>query len=115
MMYTRRFMLPTLLCMLIAATAAGSCFAQDAAKEARPAPNVITIQGRIEYMDMLGGYYVHGVRPGGEWIILNKNPEVLKTYMESKKVLTIEGIRPMPERITILKIDGKDNAGAAPK
>ena len=114
-MKATRILLTILFGLAITAVTAGICLAQDTAKEAGKDPNIITVQGRIEYMDMLGGYYVHGVRPGGEWMILNKNPEVLKAYMEGGKVLTIEGIRPMPERITILKIDGQEYTGAAPR
>jgi hypothetical protein len=113
-MKTRRILLTALLVLLVAAVAAGTCFAQGQAQEMKKEAPLTTLQGRIEYMDWLGGYYVRGVRPGGEWRILNQNPEVLKGYMESKKTLKIEGILSGPERITIKKIDGKEYTGTAP-
>jgi copper chaperone NosL len=112
-MKAKRMMLSVLLSLLVAAIAVGSCFAQGQAQEMKKEAPLTTLQGRIEYMDMLGGYYVRGVRPGGEWMILNKNPEVLKGYMESKKTVQIEGILSGPERITIKKIDGKEYSAAA--
>ena len=112
-MSTKRMMLSALLSLLVAVMAASAC-AQGQAQQPMKEPNTFTLQGTIEYMDQLGGYYVHGVKPGGEWMILNKNPEVLKKYMESKKTLTIEGILKGPERITILKIDGKEYIAEKP-
>jgi hypothetical protein len=112
-MKTKRIMLFVLLSVLVATVAASACFAQGQAQPTKE-PRVITLQGKIEYMDMLGGYYVRGVKPGGEWMILNQNPEVLKKYMEGKKTLTIEGTLRGTERITIMKIDGKEYTGTAP-
>jgi hypothetical protein len=106
-MKTKRMMLSMLFALLFVAVAIGVCFAQGQAQPAKE-PRVITLQGKIEFMDQLGGYYVHGVKPGGEWMILNQNPKVLKKYMESKKTLTIEGTLRGTERITIMKIDGKE-------
>jgi hypothetical protein len=113
-MKAKRMMLSVLLSLLVMAMAVGSCFAQGQAQEMKKEAPLTTLQGRIEYMDWLGGYYVRGVRPGGEWRILNQNPEVLKGYMESKKMLKIEGILSGPERIMIKKIDGKEYTGTAP-
>jgi hypothetical protein len=113
-MKTKRIIQSVLLGFLVAAVAASACFAQTKAQETKKDPNAITIQGKIEFLDMLGGYFVRGVKPGGEWMILNKNPEVLKKYMESKKTLTIEGTRSGTERIMIKKIDGKEYTGTAP-
>ena len=106
-MKTKRMVLSVLVALLFAVIAVGTCFAQGQAQPAKE-PRVITLQGKIEFMDQLGGYFVHGVRPGGEWMILNQNPEVLKKYMEGKKTLTIEGTLRGTERITIMKIDGKE-------
>jgi outer membrane lipoprotein-sorting protein len=112
-MNTKRMMMSVLLILLFAAVAVGTCFAQGQAQPAKE-PRVITLQGKIAFMDQLGGYYVQGVKPGGEWMILNQNPEVLKKYMESKKTLTIEGILKGTERITIMKIDGKKYTAEKP-
>ncbi|HET6491120.1 MAG TPA: hypothetical protein VFG28_15295 [Syntrophales bacterium] len=95
-----------LVILLFVMITVGTCFAQ-VQEQPMKEPRVITLQGKIEFMDQLGGYYVHGVKPGGEWMILNQNPEILKKYMESKKTLTIEGTLKGTERITIMKIDGK--------
>jgi hypothetical protein len=94
--------------------AVGTCYAQGQAQQTQKEPRAITLQGKIKYMDQLGGYFVSGVKPGGEWMILNQNPEVLKGYMESEKTLTIEGTLRGTERITIKKIDGKEYTGTAP-
>jgi hypothetical protein len=112
-MKTKRIMLFVLLSVLVATVAAGTCFAQGQAQPTKE-PRVITLQGKIKYMDQLGGYFVSGVKPGGEWMILNQNPEVLKGYLESEKTLTIEGTLRGTERITIKKIDGKEYTGTAP-
>jgi hypothetical protein len=112
-MKAKRIILFVLLSLLFAMIAIGTCFAQGQAQPTKE-PRAITLQGQIDYMDQLGGYFVRGVKPGGEWMILNQNAEVLKKYMESKKTLTIEGILRGTERITIKKIDGKEYTGTAP-
>jgi hypothetical protein len=113
-MKTKRIMLFVLLSLLVAAIAACTCFAQGQAQEMKKEAPLFTLQGKIKYMDQLGGYFVSGVKPGGEWMILNQNPEVLKGHMESKKTLTIEGTLRGPERITIKKIDGKEYTAPTP-
>jgi hypothetical protein len=113
-MKTKTMLRSVLLSLLVAAIAVGSCFAQGQTQEMKKEAPLTTLQGKIAYMDMLGGYYVRGVRPGGEWMILNKNPEVLKGYMESKKTVQIEGILSGPERIKIKKIDGKEYVAEEP-
>jgi nitrous oxide reductase accessory protein NosL len=112
-MKAKRMMLFVLLSLLVAAIAVGTCFAHGQAQQTMKEPRTISVQGKIEYMDMLGGYYVRGVKPSGEWMILNQNPEALKGYMDSKKTLTIEGTARGTERITITKIDGKEYAGTS--
>jgi copper chaperone NosL len=113
-MNAKRMMLFVLLSLLVAAMVVGTCYAQGQAQQAQKEPRAITLQGKIKYMDQLGGYFVSGVKPGGEWMILNQNPEVLKGYMESEKTLTIEGTLRGTERITIKKIDGKEYSVATP-
>jgi hypothetical protein len=113
-MKAKYFVSIVILSVLFMALTTSACFAQAAAPDVKKEPRKITVQGKIEHMDMLGGYYVRGVKPSGEWMILNKNPEVLKTHMESKKTLTIEETSTMPERITIMKIDGKKYTAEMP-
>jgi hypothetical protein len=112
-MNTKKMMMSILMILLFATIAVGTCFAQGQAQPMKE-PRVISLQGKIEFMDQLGGYYVQGVKPGGEWMILNQNPEVLKKYMESKKTLTIEGTLRGTERITIMKIDGEQYTAEKP-
>jgi hypothetical protein len=103
-----------LFSLLAVAVAANVCFAQAQmpmmTKEMPKEAPLITIQGKIEYTDALAGYYIRGEKPEGGWMILNKNPEVLKGYMESKKTVSIEGTREGPTGITIKTIDGKEYA-----
>jgi hypothetical protein len=113
-MKTRKIVSILIMSAFVLAFMATACFAQAAAPDVKKEPRVITLQGKIEFMEQLGGYYVHGVKPGGEWMILNQNPEVLKKYMEGKKTLTIEGTLRGTERITIMKIDGKQYTAEKP-
>jgi hypothetical protein len=50
-----------------------------------------TLKGTIDYNERFGGYFIRGVEPGGEFFIVNQNPEVLKKLKESGKTLTIKG------------------------
>jgi hypothetical protein len=101
-----------LLSLLVVAIVASVCLAQAPmpmmSKEMPKEAPLFAIQGTIEYKDSLGGYYIRGMKPGGDWLILNKNPEVLKGYVESKKTVSIEGNLGSPVGITIKKIDGKE-------
>ena len=115
-MRTKRMLLPIVLSLLIGVLAASVVFAQGQAQDTKQGQFKTTIKGKIGYLKQLGGYFVQGVEPGGEWIILNKNPEVLQKLMESQKTVTIEGSLRAPEYLTIEKIDGKPYSGTpAPK
>jgi hypothetical protein len=110
-MRTKRMLLPIVLSLLVAVIAANVAFAQGQAQDKQQGQFKTTIKGKIGYLKQLGGYYVQGVEPGGEWIILNKNPKVLKKLKESQKTVTIEGSLRAPEYLTIEKIDGKPYSG----
>ena len=114
-MRTKRMLLPIVLSLLVAVIAANVAFAQGQAQDTKKGLQFkTTIKGKIGYLKQLGGYFVQGVEPGGEWIILNKNPEVLQKLMESQKTVTIEGSLRAPEYLTIEKIDGKPYSGTPP-
>ncbi len=77
-----------------------------------------TRQGTIDYMERLGGYFIRGENPGGEFFIVNQNPKILKALKESGKTVTIEGYTTNQgaEYFFILKIDGKKyTAAKSPK
>lgn len=73
-----------------------------------------TMQGTIDYMDRLGGYFIRGQNPGGEFFIVNQNPKVLKALKQSGKSVTIQGYTTNQgaEYFFIQKIDGKKYGGA---
>jgi hypothetical protein len=84
---------------------------QQAANSASEGPNM-TVKGTIEYNESLGGYFVHGLEPGGELFIVNQNPRVLEDLVKSGKSLIIEGrIVKGAEYLYIEKIDGKAYRG----
>jgi hypothetical protein len=99
--------LPIMLFLL----ATGSGFAQEQTKAPAPAASAEEdiIKGTIDYNERLGGYFIRGVEPGGEFYIVNQNPAVLKKLNESGKTVTIQGrsTEQGAEYYFIEKIDGK--------
>ncbi len=93
------------------ALVAGTGFAQGQAKEqgAAAKPPLETLKGTIDYNERLGGYFIRGVEPGGEFFIVNQNAKVLKKLKESGNTVTIEGRtdKTGAEYFIIEKIDGK--------
>ncbi len=84
---------------------------QGAATAASEGPN-ITIKGKIEFMTNLGGFFVHGEEPGGEFFIMNQNTRVLEGLSKSGKTAMIEGrIVRGAEYLFIEKIDGQPYTG----
>jgi hypothetical protein len=75
-----------------------------------------TIHGTVDYMEHLGGYFIRGENPGGEYFIVNQNPKTLKALKDSGKTVTIIGFTTNQgaEYFFIEKIDGKKYKGAAP-
>jgi hypothetical protein len=82
---------------------------QSPAPQTRPAPKVITVQGKIAQMKAMGGYYLRS-RPE-VFKIANQNPAVLGPLAKSGKTVTIEA-QYFGDLLTILKIDGKKYQGA---
>lgn len=97
---------------------AGPCLAQGQAKapSAAEKPETETLKGTIDYMERLGGYFIRGVEPGGEFFIVNQNPAVLKKLKESGKTVTIQGYttKTGAEYFFIQKIDGKKYSAPKP-
>jgi len=108
----KRMILSIVLSLLVVAIAANIGLAQGQAQDTKEQFKT-TIKGKIDHSKQLGGYYVLGVEPGGEWMILNQDPKVLEQLMKSQKTLTIEGRLRAPEYLTIEKIDGKPYTGKA--
>jgi hypothetical protein len=106
-MKARRILLFSTLGLLAMAVAGDVSFAQGQTQPPRSGEYRITIVGVIDHMDELGGYFVRGEKPGGEFMIVNQNPNALKPLMKSKKTVSLEGILRGGEYLTIEKIDGK--------
>ena len=74
----------------------------------------MTVKGKIDYMDRLGGYFVRSLEPGGEFFITNQDPKTLEGLFRSGKTLTIEGrinLALGAEYLFIEKIDGQPYRG----
>ena len=101
-----------ILSLLVVTLVACSGVSQKPAEATKPEGPQMTVKGKIEYMERLGGYFVHGLEPGGELFIVNQNPKVLEGLMKGGKVLTIEGrIVRGAEYLFIDKIDGQPYHG----
>lgn len=104
--------------LLIFLLMAGVCFAQGQAKTQngpdKQKQTLETIKGTIDYNERLGGYFIRGVEPGGEFFIVNQNAKVLKTLKKSGKAVIIEGRTREggAEYFIIEKIDGKKYSAA---
>jgi hypothetical protein len=66
------------------------------------------VEGKIAYMERLGGYYIKGVDPPGEVMIDNQNQTILQPLAKSGKVVQILGRFTVgADHLKIEKIDGK--------
>jgi hypothetical protein len=110
-MKAKRMILSIALSLLVVAIAGQAGFALGQAQDTKKGEFKITIQGKIDHMEQLGGYFVLGEKPGGEFMIVNQNPKVLAELMKSKKTVTVEGSLKGAEWLTIEKIDGKPYSG----
>jgi len=103
-----RVVLSVLVVTLVACSGLNQKPAETTKQEGSP----ITIKGKIDFMKNLGGYFVHGEEPGGEFFIMNENPKVLEELYKSGKTVTIGGrIVRGAEYLFIEKIDGQPYAG----
>jgi hypothetical protein len=66
----------------------------------------VTVKGKIAYMKALGGYFVNGEDPAGEFMIVNQDPKLLEGLFKSGKKVTIDGRLRGADFLTIEKIDG---------
>ncbi|MCE5264466.1 MAG: hypothetical protein LLG97_13155 [Deltaproteobacteria bacterium] len=114
MVKSKAFICATLVLSLFL-FAAGVSLAQAPAQETQKEPFRITVEGKIQYMKDLGGYYIQGSKPRNEFMIVNQDPKVLKKFMESKKTVTAEGTLRAAEFLTIETIDGKKYSGKPAK
>ena len=112
-MKAKRMILSIILSLLAMTVALQIAFAQGQAQDKKKEEFKITIKGKIQHMEQLGGYYLLGENPGGEFMIVNQNPKVLETLMKSEKTVTVEGSLKGAEWLTIEKIDGKPYSGKA--
>jgi len=112
-MKARRMLLSVLLSLLAMAIAANVSLAQGTTQETKKGEFKFSVVGTINHSEQLGGYFVLGEKPGGEFMIVNQNPKVLDPLMKSKKAVTIEGSLRAAEYLTIQKIDGKPYSGKA--
>ncbi len=111
---TRKLVL-VVLCLAIAATAAGSALAGGPATGQGVSPGAkgqpVTVKGKIAFMQNLGGYIVNGEDPFGEFMIVNQDPQLLEGLLKNGQKVTIEGRLRGAEFLTIEKIDGKPYRG----
>jgi hypothetical protein len=71
----------------------------------------ITITGKIDHLDSMGGYFIQGQKPPEVFIILNQNPQVLGKLVKSGQVVKIEAKVEQGDNIYIEQIDGKPYQG----
>jgi hypothetical protein len=76
--------------------------------------NKIVLTGKVDYVKTLGGYYIKGENPPGEFMIVNKNDKVFDKLMKSKKAVKIEGTLKGTEWVTVEKINGKKYTAESP-
>ncbi len=107
-----RRLMGIVLSLLVAVMVACSSLGQKPSESTKPEGPPITIKGKIDFMQSLGGYFVHGEEPGGEFFIMNMNTKVLEDLYKSGKTVTIEGrIVRGAEYLLIEKIDGQPYTG----
>jgi hypothetical protein len=107
--------------LLLLLLLAGAGYAQGQATtgpKATETASLETVKGTIDYNERLGGYFIRGEEPGGEFFIVNQNPKILKKLKDNGKSVKIEG-RTVTEKgaeyFRIEKIDGKKYTGRSAK
>ena len=100
----------TSLSVLGQATGTGKAAPQGPQAQSR----MITIQGKIDHMESMGGYFIQGQKPREIFTILNQNPEVLGKLAKSGQVVTIEAKVVQGDNILIESIGGKKYVKPAP-
>ena len=78
----------------------------------KKASKKITIKGKVDFQKGLGGFYIKGEEPFGEFIIVNAKPGLLEELKKKGKTILIEGYLTMgADHLFIEKIDGKPYPG----
>jgi hypothetical protein len=108
-MMTKRTVLVFVLALAVLALDAGHGFSQAKGPAGVAKAEMETVKGTIDFNERLGGYFIRGEEPGGEFFIVNQNKKVLKKLKESGDSVTIEGYTTSKgaEYFSIKKIGGK--------
>ena len=106
-----------ILCIMIAACLASTGVAKDQTANPVATPQMeqgqpVIVKGKVEFAQRLGGYFINGLDPVGEFMIVNQNPASLKGMSKSKKNVTINGNLRGADFLFIEKIDGRPYQGA---
>jgi hypothetical protein len=72
----------------------------------------VAIKGKIDFSGQLGGYFLRGERPGGQFMIVNQNPTVLENFRQSMKTVVAKGTLRGSTYLTIRTIDGNPYSGS---
>lgn len=67
----------------------------------------ITIVGKIDHLDSMGGYFIQAQKFPEIFTILNQNPKVLAKLAKSGQVVKIQATVVQGDNILIEQIDGK--------
>ncbi len=70
----------------------------------------LEVQGKIAYLDAMGGYYVQGEKPHETYTIANQNSQVLGKLAKTGQRVTIEA-RPHGDLLFIETLDGQKYQG----
>jgi hypothetical protein len=73
--------------------------------------NKLSITGKVDYLNSMGGYFIQGQKPPEVFIILNQNAKVLAELAKSGKVVKVEATVAQGDNILIETIDGKKYQG----
>ena len=106
-----------MLCIMFAACLASPGFTKDQPTNPVTTPQMeqgqpIVVKGKVEFAQRLGGYFINGLDPAGEFMIVNQNPALLKDMSKSKKNVTIDGHLRGADFLFIEEIDGRPYQGA---
>jgi hypothetical protein len=72
----------------------------------------VTVKGKVESMQALGGYFVMGEDPPGEYMIVNQDQKLLQNLKTSGKTVIIDGHYTIgADHLFIEKIDGQPYRG----
>lgn len=119
----KKTVLSIILIVSVVALFTGSAMAQAPTKEKGADTQMdkgqpVIVKGKIAYMKSLGGYFVNGEEPFGEFMIVNQDTKLLGELFKSGKKVTINGRLRGADFLFIEKLDGKKYSvkkEAAPK